>query len=124
MSLSRMVVDLIRERGCGTVDHLMPDLIDFGYTRKQVIKALMGASQAGILWCEGKASRKGKRRTDWKPAVYWPIAKKPAPTPALKPAEPRPLIASVFDLAHPQAWPDCCVGTVYRPLGGWTEGGV
>jgi Fe2+ transport system protein FeoA len=126
MSLRRIVVDMITERGCGTVDHLMPRLASLGFTRDQAIKALHNAKNLGYLWCEGHPPRRGLRNTEARPATYWPGKKKADPMYSqlipVKQERPRVLVSSVFELGAPrpeEAWPPGWMGTVYRPLGGW-----
>jgi hypothetical protein len=122
MNLRSMVVDMITERGCGTVDHLMPDLSQLGFTRLQVIKALHNAREAGSLWCE-HIRRAGMGRATARPAVYWP-GKKPVSMYAQlqKPGARQP-VASVWELGTPKpddAWPkEMKPGTTYTPLGPW-----
>jgi hypothetical protein len=126
MKLSQLVIAMITERGCGTVDHLMPDLSEMGYTRLQAIKALQNARNDGHLWCEKVPRGRGGAigRATAKPGVYWP-GKKPASMYAQlqKPAPARPRVASVFELANPRTeWPaDPAVRQVCRPLGGWNS---
>lgn len=124
MSLRKLVVEMIVERGCGTVDHLMPRLEPMGYTRYQATKALQNASNMGFLWCE-PASKRDLRPDDKRPGVYWPGSKKADPFAlVLKPRkeEPRrPMVASVFELGSPRPeseWP-MVRGTPHRPLGEW-----
>jgi hypothetical protein len=56
LSLIQTVVNLLKERGCGTVDDLHPLLPEF--TREQVLRALSNARQAGWLSCDGHQPRK------------------------------------------------------------------
>jgi hypothetical protein len=126
MSLRRIVVEMIVERGCGTVDHLMPKLSKKGYTRGQAIKALQNARSLGFLWCE-PAKKAGVPTTSTKPGVYWPGQKEVDPMyAALVPKKPEPrrmLVRSVFDLASPiaaEAIPPR-KGRVYQSLGPWGD---
>jgi hypothetical protein len=127
MSLRHLVIKMIAERGCGTVDHLEPELSKHGYTRKQIITALNNARTLGKLWSEGRASKKGMPRDAYCPAVYWPGKKLTSPMyaqlmQAKKPKPERPLVASVWDWGTPQpesAWPKELQGRVYAPLGPW-----
>lgn len=126
MSLRRIVVDMICERGCGTVDHLMPRLASLGFTRDQAIKALHNAKNLGYLWCEGRAPKRGLKPTDTRPATYWPGKKRPDPMYAQliakRPEPDRVLVSSVFQLGSPlpeSDWPKGWMGTTHRPLGSW-----
>jgi hypothetical protein len=126
MSLRYLVVKMITERGCGTVDHLEPELSKHGYTRVQIIRALHRAKDAGLLWNEGRANQKGIPRGKHRPAVYWP-GNKPATmfsqlVRQQKEKPERVLIASAWDWGTPQpesAWPKELQGRVYAPLGPW-----
>lgn len=126
MSLMYMVVEMIKERGCGTVDHLEPELSKHGYTRAQIISALHNARSAGRLWSDAKPSQKGIPRGAKKPSVYWPGTKPPPMFAQLvkrdKPEEA--LIASAWDWGTPKSksaltheWQ----GTVYQPGGPWNS---
>jgi hypothetical protein len=125
MSLMKMVVDMIAERGCGTVDHLMPKLAESGYTRKQAIDAMQNARSQGFLWCE-PASKVGVSSKGPRPAVYWPGKKRADPFAALlvqKQDKPPP-VASVWELGSPaaRAWPPRFQGgRAYQKLGPWNE---
>ena len=55
MSLTQTVADMVSERGAATVDDLLPELAEEGYTREQVIKALQNAKHRGLL-----ENRRGK----------------------------------------------------------------
>jgi hypothetical protein len=122
MSLRYMVIEKIKERGCGNVDHLMPELSQHGYTRKQVIQALQNAAYIGKLWTDGKSGQPGVARKDKRPSVYWP-GKKPAAMFAqlVKPSKPeRVLIASAWDWGTPKpesAWPKGWQGQVFKLAG-------
>jgi hypothetical protein len=124
MSLRYQVIEMIKERGCGTVDHLEPRLSQHGYTRAQIISALHNAKNAGLLWSEGRPSQKGKPRTQKLPAVYWP-GKKPATmfsqlVRSQKDKPERVLIASAWDWGTPKpesAWPKGWQGQVFKLAG-------
>jgi hypothetical protein len=124
VSLRRIVVDMITERGCGTVDHLMPRLESLGFTRQQASKALDNARQRGLLWCE-KVRRSGMGRSTAKPSVYWPGTRSldPMYDQLVKKKQPAELffVPWVFDLGDPKpesAMPKL-TGTTYTPLGPW-----
>jgi hypothetical protein len=124
MSLRYMVIEKIKERGCGNVDHLMPELSQHGYTRKQVIQALQNAAYIGKLWTDGKSGQPGVARKDKRPSVYWPGKKPNNPYGQLvkkQKAKPeRVLIASAWDWGTPQpesAWPKGWQGQVFKLAG-------
>jgi hypothetical protein len=126
MSLRYQVIEMIKARGCGTVDHLMPELSKHGYTRDQVKQAMQNAAYIGKLWTDWPRGQPGVPRKEKKPAVYWPGAKPNNPYAQLvKKQQDKPervLIASAWDWGTPQpesAWPKELQGRVYAPLGPW-----
>lgn len=126
MSLRQLVVDLITERGSGTVDDLMPRLSELGYTRKQVLNAMKEARKRGSLRCQlvrRQAYAGGQVYTE--PSIHWPgTGDQMFAQLVIKRAKPKgPLVSSVFDLANPKpesAWPST-EGTVYQLLGSWGD---
>jgi hypothetical protein len=126
MSLQRLACDIVHQLGRATVDDVYPRLVDFGFTRPQVIKALHNAKSQGQLHCDGRSSRLGVARGNPCPAMFFP-----GPDPERRAARERrviarhPMVASVFDLADPKTtWPDPpAVRKINTPLGPWnTEG--
>lgn len=122
-SLKRLVVEMILDRGCGNVDHLMPKLTGT-YTRKQVLKALSNAQTLGFLWCD-VPTKAGRKPRGSQPGVYWPGKKQLDPLSdkliELKKDSLLPKVASVFELGDPRpedSFPRVR-GTVYKPLGDW-----
>lgn len=79
-SLIAEVIDRIESRGSATVDDLMPEFP--ARTRQQVMTALQQASYERRIQCDGQQHT----RAGSAPAVYR--------------ANPRPRIASVWDLAQ------------------------
>jgi hypothetical protein len=89
MSLIQLAADLIRERGHGTVDDILPEMD--GYSRDQVIKALNNATQYGLISCDGRGPRRkgaGIGKSTTQPATFRAAERQYT------------RISSVFDLAH------------------------
>lgn len=121
MTLRELAVQMIKERGCGSIEHLHPELSKQGYTRQQISKALHNAETYGLLTSEGRSIRGRRLKVYWpgKPDERWsqlvPKAKN----------EPAPLVvSSVFTQDQPITLPPPpAVRKINTPLGPWnTEG--
>jgi hypothetical protein len=123
MSLRYLVVKMITERGCGTVDHLEPALSEHGYTRVQIINALHNAASAGILWSEGRPDRRGIGRKEKYAAVYWPGNKPATMFSQLVRKQDKPervMVTCAWDWGTPRpesAWPKGWEGRVFKLAG-------